>query len=62
MTKNLALWLILVLALSYGVFQSINQLNQLAKVNGIGDKTLEKAFAFMLNDESKKQYMQKDLF
>jgi len=40
----------------------INQLNQLAKVNGIGDKTLEKAFAFMLNDESKKQYMQKDLF
>jgi hypothetical protein len=26
---------------------AIHQLNQLASVNGIGDKTLEKAFSFM---------------
>ena len=30
----------------------MRQLNQLAKVNGIGDKTLEKAFAFVRNEVS----------
>jgi O-acetyl-ADP-ribose deacetylase (regulator of RNase III) len=29
----------------------MRQLNQLAKVNGIGDKTLEKAFAFVRNEQ-----------
>lgn len=29
---------------------NMHQLNQLAKVNGIGDKTLEKAFAFVRNE------------
>jgi O-acetyl-ADP-ribose deacetylase (regulator of RNase III) len=29
---------------------NMRQLNQLAKVNGIGDKTLEKAFAFLRNE------------
>lgn len=29
---------------------NMRQLNQLAKVNGIGDKTLEKAFAFVRNE------------
>lgn len=40
----------------------INQLNQLARVNGIGDKTLEKAFAFILNDKDEDLFNQKDLF
>lgn len=31
---------------------NMRQLNQLAKVNGIGDKTLEKAFAFVRNEAS----------
>jgi len=37
-----------------GALQNPNmrQLNQLAKVNGIGDKTLEKAFAFVRNEAS----------
>lgn len=30
----------------------LHQLNQLAQVNGIGDKTLEKAFAFVRNETS----------
>jgi O-acetyl-ADP-ribose deacetylase (regulator of RNase III) len=34
---------------------SICQLNQLAKVQGIGDKTLEKAFAFITNDKENVQ-------
>ena len=31
---------------------NMRQLNQLARVNGIGDKTLEKAFAFVRNEAS----------
>jgi hypothetical protein len=31
---------------------NMRQLNQLAKANGIGDKTLEKAFAFVRNESS----------
>jgi O-acetyl-ADP-ribose deacetylase (regulator of RNase III) len=34
---------------------SICQLNQLAKIQGIGDKTLEKAFAFVINDKKNVQ-------
>ena len=41
---------------------NINQLNQLARINGIGDKTLEKAFAFMAKDKSQGQFHQKGLF